>query len=471
MNLSKRLICTLLAIAMILSLFAIYCSADDVTTEYIDETSNQVDIVIAYARAKIGSRAYNGYCQRFVRVCFEAAGIEQDVGVYSAKEASQKWIVSTSRENIPVGAVLYFNATSYGHVGIYLGNNRMIHALHRVVESEISTNFWDLYIGWGWQAGIKPTGTYILQSDILVGDVYRSNEILKLYDEPAGESLMNIAADTALAIESTVERNGEIWGKTRFYSTSGYVRLKYCTYAYTAGGGMTTQSLSSKNVLSAEIVSLPYKYYYVSGEPINTAGLEIEITYSDGTTALTRSAFTLCTPVALGAGRDIVLLSCKGQLIDYTIVVSETGDDLAKFSSRSQSATVDIDYGCLVLTKDVKVSSLSSILRNSSNMKVYSQDGEIKKSGYFATGDYIVYSTSAGAAAVTVVRYGDINGDGSVNSTDKICLGRYRLGLYKLDSRIAKLVTEPVEFVKFQDPCFDDEIIIIFKNIGSLEIK
>ena len=135
--------------------------------------SSQVDIALATGRSLIGSTAYNGYCQRFVRICYEAAGIEGWAG--SAAVAASYWMVSASRNDIPVGATLYFNSDSiYGHVGIYTGGGNILHALSTVTEEPISDYWWDRFIGWGYQGGVIPSGC-VIEPDITapsIGNVY-----------------------------------------------------------------------------------------------------------------------------------------------------------------------------------------------------------------------------------------------------------------------------------------------------------
>lgn len=122
--------------------------------------ASQVELAINRGRSLIGSHEYDGFCQRFVRICYEAAGIYG--WAESATLAGNYWMVSTSRQNIPVGATLYFTANSeYGHVGIYTGNGCMIHALNGVREEKISDYWWARLRGWGYQGGVNPSGTYV----------------------------------------------------------------------------------------------------------------------------------------------------------------------------------------------------------------------------------------------------------------------------------------------------------------------
>ncbi len=117
--------------------------------------ATQVEEAIAKGKSLLGSHAYDEYCQRFVRVCYEAANIYGNAA--SAAEACGKWRISTSKNNIPVGAAVYYsNNNQYGHVAIYLGNDQILHAWNGVQITSISKP--SGYLGWGWQGGVKPTG-------------------------------------------------------------------------------------------------------------------------------------------------------------------------------------------------------------------------------------------------------------------------------------------------------------------------
>ncbi len=120
----------------------------------------QLYAILTYGRSLLGSTEYDGYCQRFVRLCYSAGGLNAPYNAPSAADAWDWWGISTSRDNIPIGACLYFNTSVYGHVGIYTGEGRMLHAVSTVKEETISSYFWDCYLGWGYQTGTAPTGSY-----------------------------------------------------------------------------------------------------------------------------------------------------------------------------------------------------------------------------------------------------------------------------------------------------------------------
>ncbi len=137
--------------------------------------ATQVDKIIKKSKELMGESylGSNGmtYCQRFVRHCYEAAGIYGNVE--SAAIAGNKWIVSKSKTNIPVGAAVYFtNNNKNGHVGIYIGNGKMRHVWTKGKVCETSIDVAKGYRGWGWQGGKKPTGAGTAAATIGDTEIY-----------------------------------------------------------------------------------------------------------------------------------------------------------------------------------------------------------------------------------------------------------------------------------------------------------
>lgn len=115
----------------------------------VDSSGNKID-----GKGVTFSRA--GRCQQYVRLVYEAAGFNRgDSGFASAIDAAKGTLVSKSMSAIPVGAAVYGASNSiYGHVGIYVGNGKVIHNVGSIKVTDLkqwATSF--KWIGWGWQAG------------------------------------------------------------------------------------------------------------------------------------------------------------------------------------------------------------------------------------------------------------------------------------------------------------------------------
>jgi len=148
--------------------------------------ASQVDQIIAWAQARCdaGSTAYGGYCLKFVEEAYQAAGLPRSYDA-TAVSSGNRWIVSTSSTNIPVGAAVYYSGTTNnpaGHVAIYKGNGKVLDGSYRVsenapykaVEHSFTTSN---YRGWGYPGGVAP---YALRD----GDYIRTPEghIFRLVD-------------------------------------------------------------------------------------------------------------------------------------------------------------------------------------------------------------------------------------------------------------------------------------------------
>lgn len=113
------------------------------------------------ALSMLGSTDYNGYCQKFVRIVGCKAGLP-NASASDALTACSKWRVSTSMNDIPVGAAVYLRSKNtssagykYGHVGVYVGDGYVVHAQATVKKQTLSSMLSSYnYLGWGWQAGV-----------------------------------------------------------------------------------------------------------------------------------------------------------------------------------------------------------------------------------------------------------------------------------------------------------------------------
>ena len=125
--------------------------------------ATQVEQAVAWAKKKLGVTMYKGKCQAFVADCYAYGAGMTRRSASSAKVARNLWRVSTSQSNIPVGAAVYFDSPTspqYGHVGLHIGNNQVIHAFGTVKQMSVSAIIGCGYAwqGWGWNGGVKPTG-------------------------------------------------------------------------------------------------------------------------------------------------------------------------------------------------------------------------------------------------------------------------------------------------------------------------
>lgn len=101
-----------------------------------------------------------GMCQAWVANVYQAAGQSPRQSRACATEAGNAFIISASKDNIPVGATVYGHSYNYnakcgshdaGHVGIYVGNGMVVSRENKVqIKSftQWTTNYG--WRGWGW---------------------------------------------------------------------------------------------------------------------------------------------------------------------------------------------------------------------------------------------------------------------------------------------------------------------------------
>ncbi len=138
-------------------------TTNDMKTDYSD--------AIVKAAKEIGSPGAD-LCQKWVRLVYAKAGLG-NASYATAYEAFKNNCVSTSKDNIPIGAAVYGtgSGSSAGHVGIYIGKD--INGIPMVMDNIgfIRTQSLDEWIawqeknptaitgempgwlGWGWQSG------------------------------------------------------------------------------------------------------------------------------------------------------------------------------------------------------------------------------------------------------------------------------------------------------------------------------
>lgn len=149
-------------IAMWNSIFGNYGSLSSTGGSEGPATDAQNKIVeIASSQDTLGSGS--GWCQMWVCRVYRNAGLGDDSRC-CASLAAETWMISSDRNNIPLGACVYgySNPTVYdgcgrdaGHVGIYIGNGQVASNVGGIriesLESWIAGFGWK---GWGWNGGI-----------------------------------------------------------------------------------------------------------------------------------------------------------------------------------------------------------------------------------------------------------------------------------------------------------------------------
>ncbi len=300
--------------------------------------------------------------------------------------------------------------------------------------------------------------------------------------------------DVALEISPTVPSRSNYtfmgWSTSATATTAEYnagssFRLNANTTLY------AVWRANEKTLSSIQITSNPTKTSYVIGESLNTAGLKLKLTYSDGSTEIVTTGFTVSGFSSATAGTKTVTVSYGTKTATFTVTVTapESEGSAPKVSvGRVNSAaggTVTVDvmlennpgiWG-MALTVNFDPSKLTLV--NVENGTIFSDnewtEGVISGSSYilyfeesafsdntangviarltftvnenarqndfydisvdYRVGDVInisfediILEVESGGVVISSVLYGDANGDGVINVKDSLILKMYIAG-------------------------------------------
>jgi len=176
----KKFMVILLTLVMTLSVLQTSAFAATIS-------SSQVEKAIEWAEAKkaTGTKSYSNWCLKFVSDAYRAAGVSAQSFGYASAAANA--MVKHYDQNPPRGAIVFWDwygtldgvYRNWGHVGISLGNGKVIHADYNGIKvTSLNFDSTRKYRGWGtWcnntmeqenTASSKPSqgiteGVYIIQ--------------------------------------------------------------------------------------------------------------------------------------------------------------------------------------------------------------------------------------------------------------------------------------------------------------------
>lgn len=128
----------------------------DFGDETVNDTQRKI-VVVATNSESYGISAKSGYCQAWVADVYQAVTGSRG-SAHCALCAAEKWAVSDDWSKIQVGATVYGYASNpYGHVGIYIGNGKVIHNLSGTIKVQSLESWVKDFKGfaWGWENGEK----------------------------------------------------------------------------------------------------------------------------------------------------------------------------------------------------------------------------------------------------------------------------------------------------------------------------
>lgn len=132
--------------------------------------------ILSHAKKLLGSQYVKGYCLQWVNRCFWMPLGAPFSETCCANTHGNSRIISTQRDNIPIGANVYFDGGTTlcsvghiaGHVGVYIGNGHVINLIHynndpakfsyvrdNTIDQILSWPTHYIYRGWGYPDGVN----------------------------------------------------------------------------------------------------------------------------------------------------------------------------------------------------------------------------------------------------------------------------------------------------------------------------
>ena len=110
---------------------------------------SRADDAIAWFAARNGSTAYQGYCEKAVENSYGRTGVYASA-IANWNDAVRRGAAHRGDLNPPKGALVFWNISAYGHVGVAKGDGTF---WATSVSGAIGTRalpYFSNYLGWAW---------------------------------------------------------------------------------------------------------------------------------------------------------------------------------------------------------------------------------------------------------------------------------------------------------------------------------
>ena len=193
-----------------------------------------------------------------------------------------------------------------------------------------------------------------------------------------------------------------------------------------------TVTVKAPILSSIAVKTKPSKVTYTLGETLNTTGLVLTATYSNGTTKEITEGFT-CTPTKLDKeGTQTITVTYEGKTATFTVTVNKNQPETIYVTSNKYNVE---PYYIKNIEPETTVKTLKEkLLTNEKTEVVVKNNGTtLKETDYIGTGMKITFKLGEETKEYTLVVTGDITGDGKIQNGDLIKLVRYRVELITLE--------------------------------------
>lgn len=286
---------------------------------------------------------------------------------------------------------------------------------------------------------------------------------------PSGQTVTWTSSNTSVATVT----GGMITAKA-FGSATITAKFTYNGKTYSKTCSVTVADVPTPTPVSLSVISKPTKTVYEIGESLNTSGLKLKLTYSDGTYETITSGFTTSGFSSATAGTKTVTVKHSGLTTTFTVTVNAPvpvySGKLIVSSTETMAGkevtltlTIKDNPGVAGLAVSFKYDETVLTLKDSENGGLFNgftagknfawdESENVTDDGVLATfiftvaedapaGDYSVevivrsctnedlddveLSTTAGVVSVSDFMYGDSNGDNKIDMKDVVLLRKY----------------------------------------------
>jgi len=108
---------------------------------------SRADDAIAWFAARNGSTAYQGYCEKAVENSYGRTGVYASA-IANWNDAVRRGAAHRGDLNPPKGALVFWNISSYGHVGLATGDGKFWATSVSGAIGKRSLPYFSNYLGW-----------------------------------------------------------------------------------------------------------------------------------------------------------------------------------------------------------------------------------------------------------------------------------------------------------------------------------
>lgn len=462
---------------------------------FASNSSNLVSIVIPESVEYINSNAFQ-YCEQIT--------IYGKSGSYAEYYANENGIPFIALDSVELSSISIYNKPTKQtyYAGDYLDTKGLQLKLtysdgsSEIVSSGYTTNLDGVSLGAGSKNVIVTyqnlTTTFSINVQNISGTVTPSSLNLKVGDTYTLTSSIQAPEDAVLTwvtSDSTVATVSNGIVKAIGSGTAKvYIRINNNGFATTSQTCTVTVTDESEPIVlsSISISNMPTKTVYEIGELLNTTGLKLKLTYSDGSTETITSGYTVSGFDSSTAGTKTVTVKYGDLSTKFTVTVNVAEVDGPRVSVESKKAsagstvliTVCLEenpgiWGMdLVVNYDKTQLTLTNVINGtvfsdsewtpgnlSGNKYILSYEAsgfdDITANGILATLEFTVNENAtvdsfssislsynvgdvinvnfddinlavvSGGINITDFIYGDLNGDGLVNKKDSLLMKMY----------------------------------------------